>query len=105
MIKHDSFITHYIIDDDPGNGWYGDADIMRHYFGAEKEAFVDSKCTIYIDFEHDRHRLVIVFPMLWPDNSKDNKENSSGGTKKNKCVAKLVIGYGSIRRLFCDVSF
>lgn len=32
LIKHDSFITHYIVDDDPNNGWYGTASMMKHYF-------------------------------------------------------------------------
>lgn len=32
LIKHDSFLTHYIVDNDPKNGWYGNAEMMKHYF-------------------------------------------------------------------------
>lgn len=106
LIRHDTFITHYIIDDDPLNGWYGTPEMMDFYLGkggnGEEKRKKKEKQTIYVDFEHDRRRLFIMFPVLWPNTL--NAQQTDNEVKKRRCIAKLNIDYNSIRRIFCTVS-
>lgn len=113
LIKHDTFISHYIVDNDTNNGWYGTADHMQYYFNRDPVLKTSTRPTanrknptekdsMFVDFEHDRRRLHIIFPIIWPDNLND--DNKRGGNEKFPGVAKLEVGYNSIRRIFCDVS-
>lgn len=114
LIQHDSFLTHYIVDTDPKNGWFGTPQMMHKYYGnnVQVRKFLlklnlisnfqvreDNKTTIYLDFEHDLRQMYIVFPILKP-NTWDKVHNS-----KTETVAKLKIEYKTIQRIFCDVSF
>ncbi|KAI6178966.1 RNA-directed RNA polymerase [Aphelenchoides besseyi] len=95
LIRHDQFLCHYKVDQNPANGWYGDIGLMRHYYNDPH--LLDNNSTIFIDFEHDRHRMTIVFPVKSHDVGRDS-------TKLVNSVAKLDIDYSTIRRIFIDFS-
>lgn len=94
MIEHEKFITHYIVDDDPNNGWYGTSRMMHYFFNRKGELDENENQTIYVDFEHDRRRIIIFFPVLFPKNSEE------GRGQKVESVARLTLEYGNIRRFF-----
>lgn len=35
LIRHESFITHHIVENDPRNGWFGTPDLMDHYYAED----------------------------------------------------------------------
>jgi hypothetical protein len=106
LIKHGTFICHHIIDNDKDNGWYGDASFMHFYYDKASDEPIDDKHTIFVDFEHDRRKMTIAFPLRIPEeNEKNGKSTGSKVDSSVPGVAKLVVGYNQIRRIFCDVSF
>ncbi|KAI6227727.1 RNA-directed RNA polymerase [Aphelenchoides fujianensis] len=92
FLRHDQFLCHYKVDQRPENGWYGDWEMMRDYY--MNDPAIDANHTIYMDFEHDRHRMVIVFPLKSPDVGARGKIVPS--------VAKLELNYNTIRRIVVD---
>ncbi|KAI6194701.1 RNA-directed RNA polymerase [Aphelenchoides besseyi] len=94
LIRYNEFLCHYKIDQNPEGKWYGNSKIMQKMF-SDNPLSTDSLHTIYLDFEHDLHRLLIYFPVLWPDPHSNIKE-------RIEAVTKLQMPYATIRRILIN---
>lgn len=70
IIEHKNFVCHHLIDHrSKKEDWYGDYSYMQEFYGHELNAKVKQDYSIYTDFEHDRHEMSILFPLLWTTQS------------------------------------
>ncbi|KAI6218239.1 RNA-directed RNA polymerase [Aphelenchoides fujianensis] len=92
FLQPDQFLCHYAVD--RRAAYFGTATMMRHFYNDDRMP-ADGEQTVFVDFEHDRRKLTVCFPILAAD------ARTGGHTQ---AVAKLDVAYGTIRRIFVDFS-
>ena len=90
FIRSNEFLCHYKIDKTAE--WFGHPALMKYYFMRDSM----SKHSIFVDFEHDRSKMTIVFPIMALRSGRSTNQ-------RVETVVKLEISYSTVRRIFCEV--